>query len=48
MTSGTFSKYRERLMYKGLIRSPERGVVELSLPRFGDLAKEYAQWSEDE
>jgi AAA+ ATPase superfamily predicted ATPase len=47
MTSGTFSKYRERLMYKGLIRSPERGMVELTLPRFGDLAKEYAQWNED-
>jgi hypothetical protein len=46
MTSGTFSKYRERLLYKGLIRSSERGTVELALPRFGDLAKEYVQWEE--
>jgi hypothetical protein len=46
MTSGTFSKYRERLLYKGLIRSTERGTVELALPRFGDLAKEYVQWEE--
>jgi hypothetical protein len=46
MTSGTFSKYRERLLCKGLIRSPERGTVELVLPRFGDLAKEYVQWED--
>jgi hypothetical protein len=46
MTSGTFSKYRERLLYKGLIRSSERGTVELALPFFGELAKEYVQWEE--
>jgi hypothetical protein len=44
MTSGTFSKYRERLLYKGLIYSSERGAIELALPRFENLAKEYAQW----
>jgi hypothetical protein len=44
MTSGTFSKYRERLLYKGLVYSSERGTVELALPRFGELAKEYVQW----
>jgi hypothetical protein len=46
MTSGTFSKYRERLIYKGLIRSLERGTVELALPCFGDIAKDYAQWED--
>jgi phage host-nuclease inhibitor protein Gam len=46
MTSGTFSKYRERLLCKGLIRSSERGTVELVLPRFGNLAKEYVQWED--
>jgi hypothetical protein len=44
MTTGVFSKYRERLLYKGLVRSSERGTIELTLPRFGNLAKEYVQW----
>jgi hypothetical protein len=47
MTTGVFSKYRERLLYKGLVRSSERGTIELTLPRFGNLAKEYAQWENE-
>jgi hypothetical protein len=44
MTTGVFSKYSERLLYKGLVRSSERGTIELTLPCFGNLAKEYVQW----
>ena len=44
MTSSTFSKYRERLINRGLIASPQHGYVELILPRFAEIAKIYAEF----
>ena len=41
MTSSTFSKYRERLLNRGLIQSTAHGYVELSLPRFAAVTKAY-------
>lgn len=41
MTSSTFSKYRERLMKKGIIFSPRHGYLSLTLPRFYEVVKEY-------
>lgn len=43
MTTQTFSKYRERLINKGLIRVAGHGYVELALPRFGELCKMYVE-----
>ena len=42
MTSATFSKYRERLLNRGLILAKEHGYVELILPRFAEVAGYYA------
>ncbi len=39
MSSPTFSKYREKLLNRGLIVSKEYGTLELTLPRFGRFAK---------
>lgn len=43
MTSSTFSKYRERLISRGLIQSGQHGYVELILPRFAEVASFYAE-----
>ncbi|MBR1638510.1 MAG: hypothetical protein IJ688_03895 [Treponema sp.] len=42
MTSATFSKYRERLLNRGIIRSPQHGYVEIILPRFNEVIKYYS------
>ena len=44
MTPATFSKYRERLLNKGVLLSSQRGELELALPRFGRIVSEYAEW----
>ena len=41
MTSATFSKYRERLLNRGIIHSPQHGYVEIILPRFSEVIKYY-------
>ena len=42
MTSSTFSKYRERLLNRGIIHSPQHGYVEIILPRFTEVIKYYS------
>ena len=44
MTSSSFSKYRERLMLKGVIISPKHGYVELALPRFKEVVEKYEKY----
>ncbi|MBE6004427.1 MAG: ATP-binding protein [Lachnospiraceae bacterium] len=44
MTSQVFSKYRERLMKRGIISAPAHGYVALTLPRFEIIAKSYAMF----
>ena len=41
MTSATFSKYRERLIKKGIVRSTKHGFVALALPRFSGITANY-------
>ncbi len=41
MTSSSFSKYRERLLKRGLIISPQHGYISLALPRFEIIAVSY-------
>lgn len=41
MTSGVFSRYRDRLIKKGVIASTRHGYVELVLPRFSRIAALY-------
>lgn len=41
MTSSTFSKYRERLLNRGIIRAPQHGYVEIILPRFVEVIQYY-------
>ncbi len=41
MTAQVFSKYRERLINKGLIQAAGHGYVEHALPRFGEICKLY-------
>lgn len=41
MTPPVFSKYRERLLNRGLLISTEYGTLELTLPRFGRFAQIY-------
>lgn len=41
MTSSVFSKYRERLLNKGIILSPQYGYVSLALPRFSTVIHSY-------
>lgn len=41
MTSAIFSKYRERLLNKGLITTQQHGYVELALPRFRQVCEYY-------
>ena len=43
MTSATFSKYRERLLNRGIIKAPQHGYVEIILPRFTEIIKFYAE-----
>lgn len=42
MTSSTFSKYRERLLNRGIIHSPQHGYVEIILPRFTEVINYYS------
>ncbi len=46
MSSSSFSKYRDRLINRGVIKSVERGKIELTLPFFDELIKSYAEWDE--
>lgn len=39
ITSGNFSVYRERLLRKGLVVSPEYGYLEFALPRFREFLR---------
>ena len=41
MSSATFSKYRERLINKGLISANQHGYIELALPRFRKICEYY-------
>lgn len=41
MTSSVFSRYRDRLMKRGIISSAQHGYVSLALPRFEIIAKSY-------
>ena len=41
MTSATFSKYRERLVNKGIITTQQHGYIELALPRFRRICEYY-------
>lgn len=41
MTSASFSRYRERLINKGIIYTPQRGYVEFVLPRFSQVIQMY-------
>lgn len=42
MKSATFSKYRERLINRGIIQSYQHGYVEIVLPRFAEVTKYYS------
>ena len=42
ITTQVFSKYRERLVDKGLINAAKHGYVELTLPRFGVISRLYS------
>lgn len=44
MTSAVFSKYRERLMKRGIISAPAHGYVALTLPRFDNIVKSYVMF----
>ncbi len=41
MNSSSFSKYRERLINKGILYAPQRGYVALTLPRFSQVIQLY-------
>lgn len=41
MTSATFSRYRDRLIKRGLVRSPRYGYLSLTLPRFYQVVRMY-------
>ena len=41
MKSNSYSKYRERLIGKGVIISPSRGYISLALPRFKTITELY-------
>ncbi|WP_407398488.1 ATP-binding protein [Treponema sp.] len=47
MQSNNFSKYRERLINKGLVKSPAHGILEFTLPRFDILAKSYIAFEKE-
>lgn len=41
MTSSVFSRYRDRLLKRGIISSSQHGYVSLALPRFELIARSY-------
>lgn len=41
MTSAVFSRYRDRLLRRGLLAAPQHGYIALTLPRFSDVIKSY-------
>ena len=41
MSSSSFSRYRDNLILKGIIESPEYGYISLSLPRFFEIVRNY-------
>jgi len=41
ITQECLSKYRERLMMKGIITSPQYAYMTFALPRFGEIIREY-------
>ncbi len=41
MPQGSFSKYRDSLIKKGVLLSPQYGFVSLALPRFYEVVKHY-------
>lgn len=41
MTSATFSRYRDRLIKKGILTAVRHGYVALTLPRFSEIAAMY-------
>ena len=43
MKGTTFSKYRERLINKGVCIAPEYGYVALALPRFKNITESYIE-----
>ena len=47
MSSAVFSKYREKLLNRGLLISREYGTLELTLPRFGRFAKLFLAYEEE-
>ena len=47
ISSPVFSKYRERLLNRGILNSPEYGIIELTLPRFGRFAQIYLAYEEE-
>ena len=47
ISSPVFSKYRERLLNRGILTSPEYGIIELTLPRFGRFAQIYLAYEEE-
>ncbi len=44
MSSSSFSKYRQRLMLKGIINAPKHGYVEIVLPRFREVISNYEKY----
>ena len=42
MTSSVFSKYRDRLIKKGILISPQYGYLEIALPRFHKIVMDIA------
>ena len=41
MNSTSFSKYRDRLIKRGIIESSKHGYVSLALPRFANIITSY-------
>ena len=41
MNNGSFSKYRDKLIVKGILESPKHGYVSLALPRFYEVTEFY-------
>lgn len=44
MKTSSFSKYRERLMNKGVCMSPEYGVLAVALTRFQNIVRSYEMY----
>lgn len=47
MPINSFSKYRERLINKGIIISPAHGILEFALPRFSSIINSYIAFEEN-